>query len=126
MGWRSPDLGYATRREPRIDPSSHDVVALQQPQYENAIMVQRGGGQVDAPDGTPRIRAGIRHDYGLGPAYARPGPEGRDPIIGKYGNDIRQLIPPPSGVHGQFPREHQLSDCDVMGSDLLASFGLET
>src|ERR1700733_30415 len=56
---------------------------ISMPQYNHAVWVVERGmpGKADAPDGTPRTSGRIKavQAYGLGNAYARPGPSGHSP-----------------------------------------------
>ena len=111
------ELGQDARLQPGKagDELARTVINLSAPQLVHSAT--RGGGQRDYPDGGRHgIKAVIRHGDGLGSAYARPGPEGVDPIDKYVG--CRPHLPPPSGPHGQPARLHELSQMDVMGSDL--------
>lgn len=145
VGFRDTELGYATRREPRINPARDAVSSdLSEPQYQHGLIwQQRGGGQRDYPDGGRLgVKAVHRHDYGLGPAVARPTDLGADPIdtpvahdyrrapegpgldvLSKY-VDARRHLPELTEGNGypNLPRYHQLSPQVTMGDELYAPF----
>lgn len=115
-------------------------VSTAQYDHSHTIAVQRPGGKQDFPDGTGRskIHATLQYDYGLGDAYARPGPSGHDPgeddsvagdylrdqdPLAKYGNGIlsaRGTLGPQDYGSG-FPRD-PVSQFPTVGDDLLAGF----
>jgi hypothetical protein len=116
MGYRNTELGYSTRSEPRMTDLPHDVVALQQGQYEHALLWRQRGSTPTAR----KIKAVITHQN-LGSAYARPGPSAPDPLSRYMG--AKEILPPceyGSGyphhaIHSQFP---------VMETELYNAFGV--
>lgn len=138
-----------SRRQPARagDEIARLVINLSAPQLVHGATTRPRGmpGKRDFSDGTGltgRIRAVIRHDYGLGNLVTRPADEGTDPIensvdtpyrrqpqgprpdvLDKYVGCRRHL---PELTEGQgyprLPYYHQLSPQACMGDDLYAPF----
>jgi hypothetical protein len=101
-------------------------------------------GKADYPGTGPqgKVKAVLRHDYGLGPLVHRVADAGHDPLSSAVDVDYlhnqsprpgdlsrymgaASLIPAPTGsVSGypRLPRYHQLSAMPVMGDDLYLPF----
>ena len=112
--------------------------------HTGTIQRRRGmAGKVDAYDGTPRIRAVHRFDYGLGPLVDRVADAGHEPLdtpvahdylhqpegprpddLSKY-VDAARHVPVPTGFgpgYPRLPRDHERSIFWTAGDDIIAAF----
>ena len=125
MGWKNPDLGYATRTDPRMSDRAAEAIALQQGQYQHALWRQRGmpgkrdyadGGSVGSLSPSGRIKAS--HQFGLGPLVQRAADLGHDPINKYVGaRELLGLTSPGGHIH-----LHERSAFPTMGTDILSHF----
>jgi hypothetical protein len=123
------ELPQDTRRQLAMpgDELARIVTNVSAPQIVHTATTTRRGmpGIADEPGSGPlgKVKAVIRHDYGLGPLVDRPADEGRDPIDRYVG--ARALIPPPTGPRSGHSRLHENSQFETAGDDLLAAFAKE-
>ena len=116
------------------------------PAGDERIYPERGTGdtgKVVGPDGTPRIRAVHRHDYGLGPLVRRPADLGHDPADTPVETDYLHnrgpspnasakyvgaagVLAQPSTARQGFPRHHEASVFATWGDDIATALGLDT
>jgi hypothetical protein len=146
-------LARDTRRQPVMgDELVRMAGNLSSPQMQHGLIWEQRGGtsqKQNFPDGTGhgglrspspsgKIKATIRYDNGLGPAYARPGPSGHDPAATDQPTDYlhnsegleryvgAKDILQPSEYGSGFPVTHRLSQFPVMGDDIIGGFAGRT
>jgi len=141
-------LPVDSRRQPAMpgDELARQLINLSSPQIVHTATTRPRGmpGKETYPGSGPtgRVKAVIRHDYGLGPLVTRPADLGADPVdtpaahgylrapegpgpdvLSKY-VAARGMLPEQTAGSGypRLPRYHQLSPQVTMGDELYAPF----